>query len=611
MTAADAPPYRPSNDGWVSAMERRDFLRKLGAGAVGWAAAGAATNALEHPAYQGQVPLIPTADAAGLTSPFTINPQATPQNQAATFPQSVAAGDPNPNGCVIWTRVSPLVVGSGLQQAAWQIATDPSFASGTILLQGLASIQASRDNTIKLPLQSAAMQPFTLYYYRFIFNGVASRTGRFKTLPQPGAALQQLRIGYVVCQDWSNGFFNAYGYLAQDDVDVVVHLGDYIYEYLSDGSTVAGSVRVVPPYPSGAQYPQNLADYRHLYQTYRSDLNIQAMHERFAMIQLWDDHEFMNDCHGQFHEDTPNPGESATTPKPLLRQQASQAWWEHGLAAVPFNPNLDWENSIQIYRTFRFGSLLDLVVTDERLYRDGPPCGDAQGERYLTTGCGNVADPARTMLGAAQKQWFLGQITGSTATWKVWANEVMVCQYLIGPPGVPQVEYFDLDQWDGYPVERASILGTIKNAGVKNFVTISGDAHLYLASYLKTDFNNAAEPPMGVEFMVGAISSGNYYDAMVEGPLNTASVPSLPAGAVRAAQTGLPIDGFSQLIRAYNPHIQFWNGATWGYAILTVTPDRMICDFRAVSTVKQPSASLLQLASFTVPVNTVNISQTV
>ncbi|MGI4799652.1 MAG: alkaline phosphatase D family protein [Janthinobacterium lividum] len=595
-------------------MERRGFLKSLAAGAVGWATVGKVADELGlAPAYVGQVKLIPSAEAAGFGSPLVIDASLTAKFQAATFPQSVAAGDPNPNGCVIWTRVSPLVVGAGLQQAAWQIASDPGFAPATIVLQGLALVQPSRDNTIKLPLQSAAMQPFTLYYYRFIFNGVASRTGRFKTMPLPGAQLQQLRIGYVVCQDYSNGFYNAYSYLAQEEVDVVVHLGDYIYEYLSDGSggTAGGSVRVVPPYPSGAQTPQNLGDYRHLYQVYRADPQIQAMHERFAMILLWDDHEFMNDCHQDFHEDTPNAGETATTPKPLLRQQASQAWWEHGLAAVPFNPNLDWQNSIQIYRSFHFGTLLDLVVTDERLYRDGPPCGDLQSQRYLTQGCTAVTDPARTMLGAAQKQWFLQQVTGSTATWKVWANEVMVCQYLVGPPGAPQVEYFDLDQWDGYPVERAQILGAIKQAGVQNFVALSGDAHLYLASTLKTNFNDPNEAPMGVEFMVGAISSGNYYDAMVEPPVDLSTIPSLPAGAVRAAQTGLPIDSFERLVMAYNPHIKFFNGSTWGYAILTVTSQHMICDFRVVSTVKQPTATLSQLASFMVPVNSASITQTV
>lgn len=594
-------------------MERRGFLKGLTAGAVGWVVGGRVADeaGLSKPAYLGQVPFIGEAEAATITSPFAWSTQATLQYQAAVFPQSVAAGDPNPNGCVIWTRVDPSATGAGgLQQVAWQIATDPGFGASSVVVQGIALVQPARDNTVKLPIQNAALQPFTTYYYRFIFNAVASRTGRFKTLPLPGSALNQVRIGYVVCQDYSNGYYNAYGFLAQEEVDVVVHLGDYIYEYLADGvgGPGGGPVRTVPPFPSGAQYPQGLADYRHLYQTYRSDPQIQAMHERFAMIQLWDDHEFFNDCHQDYHEDTPNPGESAQTPKPLLRQAASQAWWEHGLAAVPFNPNADWEHSIQLYRTVHFGTLLDLVVTDERLYRDGPPCGDQENQRYQTPGCAAVTDPARTMLGTAQKQWFLSQVIGSTATWKVWANEVMLCQYLVGPPAASQVEYFDLDQWDGYPAERAQILGAIKAAGVRNFVVISGDAHLYLTSVLRTNFNDPTERPMGIEFMVGAISSGNYLDARVEPP--PASLPGLTPGGMRAVQSGLPMDQLEQLVLAYNPHMTFWNGATWGYAILTVTPQSMVCDYRVVSTVKQPAAALQQLASFTVPAGVAAVSQT-
>ncbi len=596
-------------------MERRDLLKGLAAGAVGWASAArlAGLPGLPHPAYRGQVSLISEAEAAGLSSPFAFDTAATAAHQAAYYPQSVAAGDPNPNGCVLWTRVDPSAITAGsLAQVGWQVSSTPAFGASSIVLQGIALVQSSRDNTVKLPIQSAVLAPFTTYYYRFLCNGVASRTGRFKTLPAPGASLEQLRIGYVVCQDYSNGFYNAYGYLAQEEVDVVVHLGDYIYEYIADGSggPNGGSVRVVPPYPSGAQTPQGLADYRHLYQVYRADPQVQATHERFAMILLWDDHEFMNDCHQDFHEDTPNPGEGATTPKPALRQAANQAWWEHGLAAVAFNPDAGWESSIQIYRTFRFGSLADIIVTDERLYRDGPPCGDVEGQRYQTTGCTEVTDPARTMLGSAQKQWFLGQVTGSTATWKIWANEVMLCQYLFGPPAAPQVEFFDLDQWDGYPAERAQILGAIKQAGVQNFVVISGDAHLYLASTLRTNFNDTTEPPMGVEFMVGAISSGNYLDAMAEPPPNPAALPALTAGAVRAAQTGLPMDALEALVLHYNPHMTFWNGATWGYAILTVTPQQMVCDYRVVSTVKQSVATLEQLASFTVPAGSASITRT-
>ncbi len=308
---------------------------------------------------------------------------------------------------ILWTRVAPAAVSSQTGTViAWQVATEADFSADSLVLEGVARILAANDNTVKLPVAHTALDPFTIYYYRFIYAGVASRTGRFKTMPRPNQHLAQLRVGYVVCQDYSNGYYTAYRLLAEnEEVDVVVHLGDYIYEYRDDGVggpnrslPGGGPVRVLPPYPSGAQYPQGLDDYRHLYQTYRADLDQQAMHEKFAMIQLWDDHEFYNDCHQDYHEDTNTPPLTATTPQPALRQAANKAWSEHGLADVTFDPARGWETSIQVYRNFRFGQLMELIVTDERLYRDGPPCGDIEDQRYETTGCAERTDPVRTML---------------------------------------------------------------------------------------------------------------------------------------------------------------------------------------------------------------------
>ena len=261
---------------------------------------------------------------------------------------------------------------------------------------------------------------------------------------------------------------------------------------------------------------------------------------------------------------------------------------------VTFFPGREWETSVKVYRTFKFGDLVEIVVTDERLYRDGPPCGDIETQRYDTTACSERIDPARTMLGAEQKAWFLQTMAVSPRTWKLWANEVMLCQYLIN---AATQEFFDLDQWDGYPVERAQILASLRDAGVQNLVVLSGDAHLYLASYLRTDFNDPAEPPVAVELMVGAISSGNYLDAGVDKPVPLSAPP-----AVKKAQAlGLPMDGLSPLILAQNPHMQFWNGSTWGYAVLTITPEKLKCDFRVASTIKQPGGTLQELATFTVP----------
>jgi alkaline phosphatase D len=207
------------------------------------------------------------------------------------------------------------------------------------------------------------------------------------------------------------------------------------------------------------------------------------------------------------------------------------------------------------------------------------------------------------MLGTTQKAWFLNEVTQSTATWKIWANEVMLAQYKFGPPAFPEVLYFDLDQWDGYPDERAEILATVQAANVQNFVAISGDAHLFMASYLKTDYNDLNAAPVGVELMVGAISSGNYLDAGVDTP----GPSSTPKAARKLAHAQLTQDSLEPLVLYYNPHMVFWNGSTWGYGILTITADSLVSVFKTPSTVKSQTSTLNTLATFTVPSGEVNL----
>lgn len=328
-------------------MNRRTFLNAVfGSGSVAWLTGGQALfSAGEISAYPNPVPFAQNAAAAGLddaqeSSLFAVSDAATQQLQTASYPQSVASGDPSANGIVLWTRVDPSVQIAG-DQIAWQIASDPAFLN--VLVKGTGTISAAADHTVKLPISKNALQPFTLYYYRFIYNQVASRTGRFKTLPALGSSLAELKLGYVVCQDYGNGYYTALAHLAQEHMDYVVHLGDYIYETIS--SNFQGSpARTVPPFPSGSTtVPLNVDDYRHLYKVYRSDVNQQAVHEQFAYIQLWDDHEFANDCHQDFHPDNNTASVTANTPQPSLRQAASQAWAEYGLADVVFHPESDWE----------------------------------------------------------------------------------------------------------------------------------------------------------------------------------------------------------------------------------------------------------------------------
>ena len=212
--------------------------------------------------------------------------------QLATYPEGIASGEPSPHGIVLWTRVTPA---SAPQPVHWQIAEDDAFA--VILVEGAIFPDAARDFTIKPVVDDERLASYTRYAYRFLYNGVTSRTGHFKTLPEDHADLAQIRLAYVVCQDYGNGFYTALAHLAEEDVDYVIHLGDYIYETITATAFQSNPARIVPPFPSGSlTVPLNVDDYRHLYKVYRSDPNQQAVHERFAYIQLWDDHEFAKDC---------------------------------------------------------------------------------------------------------------------------------------------------------------------------------------------------------------------------------------------------------------------------------------------------------------------------
>ncbi len=202
---------------------------------------------------------------------FQVDPSATAAQQPAIYPQSVASGDPRSNGIVLWTRVDPTQQASPSgDRLAWQIGTDPGFAPATILMEGVAVLASDKDGTVKIPVANSVLGAFTQYHYRFIYNQVPSRTGRFKTLPLQTDSLALLKLGYVVCQDYGNGYYNALTYLANEPVDFIVHLGDYIYETIHSGSFQNNPVRTVPPFPSGGHVPQNVDDYRHLYKVYRS-----------------------------------------------------------------------------------------------------------------------------------------------------------------------------------------------------------------------------------------------------------------------------------------------------------------------------------------------------
>ena len=637
-------------------VSRRDFLKySLSAGVVLWAGSGLPGGLKE-------------AEAQALFTVKSVNP--------SVFPQSVASGDPQASGIVLWTRVAALNAGTTV---AFQIASDASFRAP--VLQGTAQTGASADNVVKMQIDDAALKPFTTYYYRFIYNGSASRTGRFKTLPAASAVVPSVRFGYISCQDYSNGFYTALAYLAEENVDFIVHLGDYIYETVAEASFQSGQVRQIS-FPTdssnadtsaeepGEREPgfdndgeaDTLENYRFLYKTYKTDRNLQRLHERFAFITIWDDHEFANDCYQEFTPDadgtapTEADGGVNTNPDNPRRSAANQAWIEYtpvgALVAssspdsgVRYEPGIeDPTQEIGIYRTFVFGDLVELVMLDERLYRDGPPNGLDTQDRLLTPGTrvegeGEEA-PGRTMLGNGtpgadglqrpdQLKYFTDKIVNSTHKWKIMGNETMFMQFKIantfvdalrtgGPfpvpvsdgtaPGVDEGVYLNLDQWDGYQAERSLIAQAVKD--VENFVIITGDLHTFIAGYARLDYDAPTTPGLpppdavGTCFMGGSVTSSNLVEiaTLGQGGNGQSALPgpgTVPGGS----------EAFTAEAQSSNPHFKFVNSATHGYNVIEVTPAQLTCTMKAVSTIRSPQATLSTLRTFTVPSGQIVINE--
>ena len=387
------------------------------------------------------------------------------------FPQSVASGDPRPDSIVLWTRVIPASIDPAAPAPATAGASvqlrvtagdDARLLGSNAPLTGAPvadlrlPVQAQYDNTIRHKL--TGLQPGQTYYYQFVAGDVRSNVGRFRTAPAAGATLDQLRFACLTCQDWSVNHWGALTHLAGEaDLDFIVHLGDYVYETVGadfqSGATEArhDALRLPDGTATGsgaARYATTLADYRYLYKKYRADARLQAVHERYAFIAIWDDHEFSDDCwqDAQTYDATLAGGSG--TRQTQRRRDASQAWFEFMPADVSFDLAQAGFDNIRIYRQFDFGTLARLVMTDQRLYRadhvipesapgaNGQPVGRL-GSRYLVpqdaydraeaakmaAGGGDPLAPV-SMLGATQRQWWQGAMTEARATWKLWGNEV-------------------------------------------------------------------------------------------------------------------------------------------------------------------------------------------
>ena len=482
---------------------------------------------------------------------------------AYPFSMGVASGDPRPDSVVLWTRLAPnpLEPRGGMPQinaaVPWHVATDPRMRD--IVASGTALALPEFAHTVHVDVHG--LEPAREYFYRFAYGSELSVIGRTKTAPGRGAQVGALSFAFASCQAWEAGYYGAYRDMAEQDLDFVVHLGDYIYEYAVDQTN---NVRLAPVPSELTHEAQTVDDYRVRFGLYKSDPVLQHAHARFPFIVTWDDHEVDNDYAGKDENTYGGAGDQTVSDEEFLRRRAAayRAYYEHQpirASSLPKGPDM------RLHRRLTFGNLADLSVLDTRQYRSAPPCGF--GEQPA---CDQADDPDVTMLGPAQQRWLLDGLARSRARWNVLAQQVMMARLdLDGPLG----EQLWHDSWDGYPAARKQITSHLVNARVRNPVVITGDWHSTFVNDIKLDFDKQESPVVATEFVGTSISSG--YD--------------LPSYMLYYGPR-IP----------FNPHIKFFEGDRRGYVRCRLDHEKWVSDLRMVAAVTAPDAPAYTLASFVV-----------
>ncbi|MEV6200016.1 alkaline phosphatase D family protein [Streptomyces sp. NPDC051771] len=484
---------------------------------------------------------------------------------APAFLHGVASGDPLPDGVLLWTRVTPspeAVPGSGLGadvRVDWEVAEDRSFAR--VVASGAATASATADHTVKADVRG--LRPATAYFFRFTAGGTVSATGRTRTAPAADSAAPGVRFGVVSCANYEAGHFSAYRHLAaRGDLDAILHLGDYIYEYASGVYPEAkDTVRTHEP----RHEIVSPADYRTRHGRYKTDPDLQALHAAHPVVAIWDDHEFANDAWTGGAENHTPGAEGDWAARVAAAKRAYFEW-------MPVRTSTEGT----VFRRLRFGKLADLHLLDLRSFRS------AQAK----TGSGSVDDPERTITGRAQLDWLKSGLAGSDAAWQLVGTSVMISPvafgslpaYLLEPlaelMGLP-VEGIavNVDQWDGYTDDRKELLAHLSSRAIRNTVFLTGDIHMAWANDVPA---KAATYPVSAsvatEFVVTSVTSDNLDDLLNVAP-GTLSV--VAAGAVKAA----------------NRHVKWVDMDHHGYGVLDVTSARSQMDYYTVSDKRDPAAT--------------------
>ncbi len=470
----------------------------------------------------------------------------TARGSETLFAHGVASGDPLSDAVVLWTRVSP----SSPEPAdvRWRVAAAPNLTG--VVAEGEVEAVAEHDFTVHVDV--SGLEPSTTYYYGFESAGAASPVGRTRTAPR--GRTERIRLGVVCCACWPHGFFNAYRHLAERDVDLVLHLGDYIYEH-------GGGWRAVGRVHEPRHRLRTLADYRARHAQYRTDPDLQRLHERHPVVAVWDDHDVAGNAWRDGAADHDPREDGDWHQRRAAAMQAYREW-------LPVRPP-DAGGIDRIYRSFRLGDLAHLTVLDTRLVGRDRPALD--GELPAPT----IEERQRSLLGPQQWGWLREELASSSSRWDLLASQVMMAPLRVldvpkglrwlAPGLVAGGAGVNGGQWDGYPHERAELFDLLQKEGVADVVVLSGDLHSSWAGELTLD-PKGRRRAVGVEFVAPSITSRSFAEEVA---------PPLPGR--RAA--------LRRLVASQNPHFGFFDLEGHGYLVVDVTLDRVRGEFWHVDTV--------------------------
>ena len=489
---------------------------------------------------------LPSAGAASREVLFTDYP----------FKLGVASGFPSESGMTLWTRLCPDPMndgGMGVMQVPmdWEVASDEAFSN--VVQRGTWYAMAGLGHSAHVPV--TGLEPDRWYFYRFIAGGETSPVGRTRTLPSPGAAMSQLRFGLASCQHFEMGYFSAYRHMQADAPDLVLFVGDYIYEY----NAAAGRVR-----RHAHAEPYSLAEYRARYAQYGVDSDLQTMRQSAPWAMTVDDHEVMNDW-------ADDVGEGLDPSFVARRAAGLQAYFEN--MPLPMSALLK-NGRLALNRSLQAGSLAGFHILDDRQYRSPIACSrPGMGGSVFAAkdqDCPERLDAKRTMLGAVQEDWLDRQLAQSRTRWNF-----VVQQTLLSPLPSPGTDgpVWSTDGWDGYPAARERLLKTLQKRRPDNPVILGGDIHATVASDVKADFSNPDSRIIASEFAGTSLTS-----------------------------PGMPASVFNPKLEA-NPHVHYGDCERRGYLLFDLKPDGLDVAVRNTSTIAKRDSDCLTAARFHVEAN--------